>query len=231
MKKITIAAVAVLYGSCFFLLNGCGKSEQQKQQDCIANAKQIMLALTMYADDHRNILPDDLTQLSGGNYLPAETLVCPAAKKGESCTYEFLAWGKKLSQQKTGVFICRRHPGVTIVGCPDGHIETVTGELPALLTPEGAKKAAIAEIRSRCSALSTQLRLNAVRGKQSTGFRRLVYGTPCPKQDADEESWKDFSNMMVGISADMLKEASDEEFKLYGELLGLLERYEKLRNK
>lgn len=231
MKKITIAAISTLCLSCCFLFTGCGKTEQQKQSDCVAQAKQIMVALMTYANDHNQILPDDLAVLGSEGYLVPETLVCPSAKKGEPCTYEFLAWGKNLDSQQTGIFICRRHPQVTIVACPDGHIETMTGELPELLTPEGVKKAEIAEIRSKCKALSAQLRLSAVRGRQSTGFQRIVYGTPCPETNADEDNWKDFGNMMAGISADVLKGCTNEELKLYDELLGLLGRYEKLRNR
>lgn len=231
MKRNFIAKM--LLGGLIVTLaaSGCGKTPQQKQTECISNAKQIMIALTMFADDHQQMLPDELTQLAADGYLAADILVCPAAKKGESCTYEFLAAGKNLSKQKTGVFTCRRHPNITIVACPDGHVETLTGELPELLTLAGVKKADIADIRSRCKALSTQLRVSAVMNKQATGFQRIMYGTPCPDCDADEDSWKYFGDLMLTIDADTLKECTNEELKLYDELLELLQRYEKLRNR
>ena len=228
MKKIMFAVIAVL---CLGTFSGCGKTEAQKQADCINNAKQIMVALIQYADDHKQMLPEKLTQLVNENLLPPEILVCPAAYKGESCTYEFLAAEKDLSTQKTGVFTCRRHPGITIVACPDGHVETITGELPALLTIEGVKKADLAETRLRCNAVSSQLRTCAVLGRQATDFQRIIYETPCPSYDADEDSWKFFNDTMLLIDANTLKQCTNKELELFIKLIDLLEKCEKIRNR
>ena len=245
MKKITIVGILSCSFMLALLLAGCGKSEKEQIADCTKNQKQILIALISYANDHQQKLPQDLSQLTGGEYaLPPETLVCPAAQGGTVCSYLILPGADlRNGDANLPVICCKAHPGRTVVGYADGHVETIAGALPspdkvtspAAAAEDAAKKEKIANLRGQCMTALMQFKVAV--GKAGFGtrpaLRRFVLEVKSPLSGDDEAVWREFRKKVAkaGDDDEIIRSCSKSEFELLSKLLVLVQEYEMVAGK
>ena len=109
--------------------------EKARSINCMANAKQIMLGIMMYAGDNAEKLPESLDQLEpyvGGKESMQKLLTCPTS--GAYPCFELLEGGKASSgfAQMSETVVLREiaspHIRKRVVGYADGHVEMTAGE-------------------------------------------------------------------------------------------------------
>jgi len=102
---------------------------------CVSNARQIMVGVIGYANDHQEQLPDSfaaLTEYLGDEESRSHLLTCP--QSGATPCFELVITGRDLSSlPNPGQTVILReiqapHHGRRVVGYADGHVEVVAGD-------------------------------------------------------------------------------------------------------
>jgi len=129
MKKFTIACL--LSFMLVILLAGCSKSDTKAKRQvaaCTANQKQIIISLMLYANENPDKkLPQDLSQLIHDQ----QVLSCPKSSSSYTILPGVTLAALQSSDSTIPVICCQAHPDVAVIGYADGHVETITGPLPA----------------------------------------------------------------------------------------------------
>ncbi len=99
---VVIAIIAVLAAILFPVF--AKAREKSRQTVCTSNQRQLAIALTMYAQDHEQRLPNSTSwksSIGGNSGITGKSWECPSASKGESSipVYGYNAW---LSDRVTG---------------------------------------------------------------------------------------------------------------------------------
>ena len=156
---VVIAIIAILAAILFPVF--AKAREKARQTSCLNNQKQIVLATTMYAQDHDELLPT-ADQFWGAINLDKGVLICPTkgTKVANGYVYNSFVAGKALGEitDVTGTMItadgnssatagtypnvaytCNdvesaRHGGKAIISYADGHAE-ITSNLPFPFIP------------------------------------------------------------------------------------------------
>ena len=109
--------------------------EKARSLHCMANAKQVMMGIMMYAGDNGDKLPESLDQLEsylGGKESMQQLLTCPTSGAYPCFELVEVANASSSSTQAPDTVVLREiaatHFGKRVVGYADGHVEMTAGE-------------------------------------------------------------------------------------------------------